>query len=212
MQFDIRNRWTGVLQFSADIACDEDTPLRIKIGLAVKWAYKSDADLSGADLRDAHLRDAHLRGADLRGADLSGADLSDAHLRGADLRGAVLSGADLSDAVLRGADLRDAVLSGADLSDADLREFKVDGKIGIINAGSPNHWHAFGYVDQSSQTLRLHVGCRRFSLSEGRAYWTSEAHPDRDNRREVLAALDYIETVARLRGWTGEASAKSEAA
>jgi hypothetical protein len=88
----------------------------------------------------------------------------------------------------------------------------VDGKIGIIDAGSPNHWHAFGYVDQSSQTLRLHVGCRRFSLSEGRAYWTSEAHPDRDNRREVLAALDYIETVARLRGWTGEASAKSEAA
>jgi uncharacterized protein YjbI with pentapeptide repeats len=60
MQFDIRNRWTGVLQFSADIACDEDTPLRIKIGLAVKWAYKRDAVLSDADLR---------------GADLSGADL-----------------------------------------------------------------------------------------------------------------------------------------
>jgi hypothetical protein len=182
MQFDIRNRWTGVLQFSADIACDEDTPLRIKIGLAVKWAYKRDAVLRDADLREFKLRDADLRDADLR------------------------------DAVLRGADLRDAVLSGAVLSDADLREFKVDGKIGIIDAGSPNHWHAFGYVDQSSQTLRLHVGCRRFSLSEGRAYWTSEAHPDRDNRREVLAALDYIETVARLRGWTGEASAKSEAA
>jgi uncharacterized protein YjbI with pentapeptide repeats len=201
MQFGIRNRWTGALQFSADIACDEDTPPRIKIGLAVKWAYKSGADLSGADLRGADLRDAVLSGAVLSGADLRGADLRGAVLRDAVLSGAVLSGADLRGADLRGADLRDAVLS----------ELKIDGRIGIIDAGSPNHWHAFGYVDQSSQTLRLHVGCRRFSLSEGRAYWTSEAHPERHNRREIMAALDYIETVAKLRGWSGEV-AKSEAA
>ena len=83
MQFEIRSRWTGNVQFTADIECDEGTPLGIKVGLAVKWAFKSGADLSGADL--------------------SGADLS----------GAVLRDADLSDAVLRGAVLRDAVLSGA---------------------------------------------------------------------------------------------------
>ena len=121
MKFEIRNRWSGNVQFTADIDCSEDTPLRFKIGLAVKWAFKSgvvlrDADLRGADLRDADLRGAVLRDAVLRDADLSGADLRDA-----DLSGAVLRGADLSGAVLRGAVLRDAVLSGAVLSGAVLR-------------------------------------------------------------------------------------------
>jgi uncharacterized protein YjbI with pentapeptide repeats len=62
-KFEVRNRWTGKVQFTAEI---ETTPLmtpRVKLGLAVKWAYKS-----GADLRDADLRDADLSGADLSGA------------------------------------------------------------------------------------------------------------------------------------------------
>jgi hypothetical protein len=146
MNFDILNRWTGNIQFTAEIDCDETLSPRLKMGLAVKLAFKSGADLrgadlsgavlSGADLRDAVLRGAVLRGADLSGADLSGADLSDADLSDADLRCAVLRDADLRDAVLRGAvlsgaDLRGADLSGADLRgavlrDADLRSFKAD--------------------------------------------------------------------------------------
>ena len=90
-QFEIKNRFTGNVQFTAEIECDEDTSLRVKIGLAVRWAIKSDADLRGANLSDANLSganlsDANLRGADLRGADLSGADLSGADLRGANLQ------------------------------------------------------------------------------------------------------------------------------
>ena len=93
MKFEIKNRWSGEVQFTADIKADENTPLSVKIGLAVKWAIKGDANLRGAN----------LRGADLRGADLRDANLRDANLRGANLRGADLRGADL-----RGANLRDA--------------------------------------------------------------------------------------------------------
>ena len=60
---------------SAEIDCDENASRSIKIGLAVKWAIKTDADLRGADLGGADLRGAYLRGADLRGADLGGAYL-----------------------------------------------------------------------------------------------------------------------------------------
>ena len=240
MRYPIHNRWSGAVQFVAEMECAEGERAGIKIGLAVKWALKNDAvlrgavlsdavlrgaDLSGAVLSDAVLSGAVLSGAVLSGADLSGAVLRGAVLRGAVLRGAVLSGAVLrgavlSDAVLRGADLSGAVLSDADLSGADLsgadlsgavlsdavlsgadgEKHHVDGRCGIIQAGDPNGWLAFGYVDTESQAIRVHIGCRRKSLVEGRAYW-SKTHPAFNRRREVLAALDYIEAIAKLRGW-----------
>ena len=97
MQFEIKNRFSGAVQFTAEIDCAADTSAAVKIGLAVKWAVGTNADLRGADLSWAD-----LRGADLRGAYLRGADLSGAYLRGADLSWAYLRGADLSGADLRG--------------------------------------------------------------------------------------------------------------
>jgi hypothetical protein len=94
INLDIKNRFTGKVQFTAEIECSEDAAKSIKIGLAVKWALKSGADLRGADLGGAYLRGADLRGADLGDAYLRGADLGGANLRGADLRGADLRGAD----------------------------------------------------------------------------------------------------------------------
>ncbi len=117
MKFEVKNRWTGDVQFTAEIDCsEENTPYSIKLGLAVKWGVKNDADLS----------DAYLSGADLSDADLRGAYLSDAYLRDADLRGADLSGADLRGAYLSGADLSDADLRGAYLSGANLSDAKND--------------------------------------------------------------------------------------
>jgi len=113
IKFDILNRWSGTVQFTAEIDCENDRSNYIKMGLAIKWAIENRADLRGADLRGADLRGANLRGADLRGADLCGADLCGANLCGADLRGANLCGANLCDA-----DLRDANLCDADLRDA----------------------------------------------------------------------------------------------
>jgi pentapeptide repeat protein len=107
-KFEVRHRWLNRLAFTAEITCSPNATIGFKMGLAVKWAYESgadlcDADLRGAVLRGADLRDAVLRDAVLRGADLRGAVLRGADLRGADLRGAVLRGADLRGAVLRGA-------------------------------------------------------------------------------------------------------------
>ena len=88
-KIEVRNRWTDRVQFTAEIEVTPDMSLRFKLGLAVKWAYRNDADLRRADLSGAD-----LSGADLSGADLIGADLSGANLRGANLRGA--KGADLA--------------------------------------------------------------------------------------------------------------------
>ncbi len=144
IKFDIKNRWTGAVVFTADIEASGHTGMSIKLGLAVRSAVRVKADLSGADLSGAY-----LSGADLRGADLSGADLSGADLRGADLSGAYLSGADLSGAYLRGAYLSGADLRGADLSGAYLSEAPVIEDIhakvyaaasqpGALDMG---HWH-----------------------------------------------------------------------
>ena len=75
MKFEIKTRWTGAVQFVAEIQCDDDVAFSLKVGLAVKWALKNSADLSGADLSGANLSGANLSGADLRGADLYGANL-----------------------------------------------------------------------------------------------------------------------------------------
>ena len=82
-KFEVRNRWTDVVQFTAEISVTPNMLPSIKLGLAIKLAIKNSADLSGADLRDANLSGANLRCADLSCADLSGANLRDAYLSGA---------------------------------------------------------------------------------------------------------------------------------
>ena len=75
MKFDILNRFSGAVQFSAELTCDADTLPSIKLGLAVKLAVKEKANLSGANLSDANLSDANLSGANLSRANLSRANL-----------------------------------------------------------------------------------------------------------------------------------------
>ena len=125
MKFEIKHRWNGSVLFTADIECFAGATEGVKIGLAVKWAVKSDADLTGADLTRANLAGADLTGADLTDANLTGADLTDANLTRANLAGAYLTGAylaraNLAGAYLTGAYLTDANLTGADLTRANL--------------------------------------------------------------------------------------------
>jgi uncharacterized protein YjbI with pentapeptide repeats len=119
MKFDVTNRFSGAVQFTAEIDCADDASKSMMLGLSVRWALKRGADLRGAYLRRANLSDANLRRANLSGADLRDANLSGADLSGADLRDANLSGADLSGANLSGADLRDANLRNANLFGAN---------------------------------------------------------------------------------------------
>ena len=57
IKFNILNRFSGAIQFTAEIDCKDDELVSIKIGLAVKWAIKSGANLNGADLSRADLGD-----------------------------------------------------------------------------------------------------------------------------------------------------------
>jgi hypothetical protein len=146
--FEVCNRWTGNVQFTAHI--QPGLNWRLRLGAAVKWAIGNrgadlgganlgGADLGGANLRGANLRGANLGGADLGGADLGGADLRGADLGGADLRGANLGGANLGGADLGGADLRGADLGGANLGGADLGDADLGGaNLGGANLGGAN--------------------------------------------------------------------------
>ncbi len=151
IKFDVLNRFTGALQFSAEIDCADGAPRPIKLGLAIKWAIKTRAYLTGADLTGAYLRGANLTGANLRGADLTGANLT-----GADLTGANLTGADLTGAYLTGANL-----TGADLTGATWR--------GVIIQQRPIQIYGLTYpvtiLDQHMQ-----IGCELHSLAEWAAF------------------------------------------
>jgi hypothetical protein len=87
MQFNIPNRWTQEVQFTAEIDCTENTPHSLKLRLAAQWGITHKADLRGANLSAANLSAANLRDANLSGANLRAADLSGADLRGANLSG-----------------------------------------------------------------------------------------------------------------------------
>ena len=119
-------------------------------------------------------------------------DASEATKRGLAVLWAVKSDADLRGANLSGAYLRGADLSGADLSGANLGTGKIKG---LYQLGDPDSWYALTYVLETGEQ-RVRVGCRDKTIAEGRAYWAGK-----DNRREVLAALDYAEAIAKLRGW-----------
>jgi hypothetical protein len=122
IKFDILNRFSGSVQFTAEIDCDKNTEKSIKIGLAVKWALKAGANLAGANLADAN-----LAGANLVDANLAGANLARANLARANLVDANLAGANLADANLAGANLVDANLAGANLARANLARANLAG-------------------------------------------------------------------------------------
>ena len=119
---------------------------------------------------------------------------SDGVTLGAAIKLAFRARADLTGANLAGADLAGAYLAGAFLAGADA----------VIDAGTPNSWRAVGW--RRDGTLRVRVGCRDFTVAEGREYWRGKSE-----RREVMAALDYIEAVARLRGWPEAGETKQAA-
>jgi len=137
-------------------------------------ANLSDADLAGANLARAHLARANLTRANLSDADLAGANLAGANLTGANLTGAYLARANLTRANLVGAHL-----AGANL---------------IIDLGCPDGWPAFAWLRDG--VCMVQVGCRSKTIAEGREYWRGQ-----NDRREVMAALDYAEAVATSRGW-----------
>ena len=168
MKYDILNRYSGTVLFSAEIDAAADAPERALKRLAVLAALKDGADLRCADLSGANLSGANLSGANLRGADLRYANLSGANLRGANLRGANLSGANLRGADLRYANLSGANLSGANLSGASLRGASLRG-IRLWGATGDN-WHVrslqCGAYEAAYTADRLQIGCQNHAIMD----------------------------------------------
>jgi hypothetical protein len=73
-KFEVRNRGTNAVQFTAEIEVTPGMTHHVKLGLAVRWGYKN-----GSDLRDANLSYANLSYASLRGANLPPVKIPDIH-------------------------------------------------------------------------------------------------------------------------------------
>jgi uncharacterized protein YjbI with pentapeptide repeats len=173
MIFDILNRFSGEVQFTAEIECADDAHMSIKIGLAVKWAVKNMANLDGAMLNMANLNGASLNGASLNrasliGASLDGAMLDRASLDGASLIGASLDGASLDRASLEGASLNGASLNRANLNRANLNRASLN-RANLDRANGINDFvksiqiekYAICYTAENIQ-----IGCQRHTHSE----------------------------------------------
>ena len=55
--FEVRNRFTRKVQFTAKIEADPSVPFGIRLGLAVKWGLANKADLTRAYLTGALIKD-----------------------------------------------------------------------------------------------------------------------------------------------------------
>jgi hypothetical protein len=214
-QFIVTNRFSGKTQFIAEIECDENELQSTKLGLAVRWAIKTHANLKDTYLRRAYLKGANLAGAYLKGADLTGthlggaclrrvdltgANLTSAYLRRADLTGAVLTGADLTGAVLTGADLRGADLRGADLTDASLTGADLGNTKMIVDGGQRSDgYRVVGWIKDG--VLQIRAGCRDFDIIAARTHWL-ETRSGTALGDETMAILNHIEMVAKIRGLT----------
>ena len=104
LKFDVLNRFSDDVQFTAEIDCDENVSRSIRLGLAVEWALKTATNLRGSDLSGSDLSDSNLSYSNLRGSNLSYSNLSYSDLRGSDLSGSNLRGSNL-----RGSKWRDDI-------------------------------------------------------------------------------------------------------
>ena len=153
MKFEIKNRFTGAVQFTAEIECEENASIGVKIGLAVTWAIRTRAYLAGANLADANLARADLAGANLADANLARAYLAGANLARAYLAGANLAGANLAGANLAGANLADAYLAGAKWRD------------GVVISQQPIQLYGLHW-SVTILDAHMQIGCELHSLAE----------------------------------------------
>jgi len=205
IKFDVLNRFSGEIQFTAEIDCADSEPHSWKLRLAVQWAIKTGADLSDTDLSGADLSDT-----DLCGADLSGAKLRRAKLSGADLCDTDLSGADLSGAKLRRAKedfLREVLKMPGELEflrDA-IRNGKINGSVyegecaclaGTLSKATGKSWSIFKddspiAIDASSPRERFFMGIAEGDTPETNPIsaialeWTNKAISIRDSKKET---------------------------
>ena len=214
IKFEVENRFSGSVQFTAEIDCDVGARHSVMLGLAVRWAVSNSANLVGAYLGGANLVGAYLGGADLVGADLEGAYLVGANLRSANLEGAYLGGANLGGAYLRsanlgGANLRSANLDGANLGGAYLGGAYLDRAYlggaylrsanlgGLVIIQGPVRGDGYQYILYTSCLggCVIKAGCRKWvgddAIKQARDHCQTKT--DKRYRAQSLRIVDYLE-------------------
>ena len=210
IKFDVLNRFSGEIQFTAEIDCADSEPHCWKLRLAVQWAIKTGADLSDTDLSGADLSYTDLSYTDLSDTDLSGANLRRTNLYCADLRRADLNYAKLSGANLSGAKedfLREVLKMPGELEflrDA-IRNGKINGSVydgecaclaGTLSKATGKSWSIFKddspiAIDASSPRERFFMGIAEGDTPETNPIsaialkWTNKAISIRDSKKET---------------------------
>lgn len=147
------------------------------------------------DPRDIYMEGMNLGEADLSHFDLTGIQMPGCRLVRADLRGTILRDANLEGCAFGGARMHDCDLTNANIDDVDLSDTESGYIHGIISLGELDGWRVYGYR-KSDGHLRIRAGCRNFSLEDAREHWE-----ERDDRKEIFAALSLLEIVAQNREW-----------
>ena len=191
-QFTISRRpgWVFMGDITVTIECDPLAAMGVKLGLAVKTAFKAGANLAGADLAGADLAEANLAGANFAGAYLTRADLAGADLAGADLTRADLAGADLA-----GAYLTRAYLAGAYLAGAKIKGEPVKRLLAQAERLTPGDAYTFRAWEVEAGGTMIEAGCRWLRIPDFRAHVAAE-YPHTDKAVETLAILGFLEARA----------------
>lgn len=197
VRFNVLNRFSGAVQFTAEIDCDAADERSLKLGLAVQWAVENGANLVGASLELANLAHVCLVGADLAGANLAGANLAHANLVSANL-----AGASLDRAILYGASLSHASLAGANLALANLAHANL-GNQWIIQGGTRADGYQFILTNLIGDGVRVKAGCRDFSVDEAETHWR-ETRGDTPLGRETALIIAGMIEQAKARGLSFE--------
>ena len=149
IKFDVLNRYSGEVQFTAEIDCSEDTERSWKLRLSVLWAIEHKANMRYADMSGANMSGANMRGANMIGADMSGANMRGADMRCANMICANMSCANMSSANMSCANMSCANMSGAKLALVHTDIWTVYVQPETIRIGCQYHkaseW--FGYSD-----------------------------------------------------------------
>ena len=152
---------------TVNIECDPLASMGVKLGLAVRVGHATRANLTGANLAGANLARAYLAGANLAGANLARANLAGADLAGADLARANLAG-------------------------AEIRGETVTRIVGQAVRLTPGDQYTFTAFEMEAGGVKVHAGCRWFTIPEFRAHVASH-YPDTDKAADTLEILDYLE-------------------
>lgn len=105
-------------------------------------------------------------------------------------------------AISNGANLSYANLEGANLEGANLEDANLEGA-NLIHGGTRSDGYGFVALMRDGDLWVL-AGCRYFTISEAHQHWR-RSRAGTPLGEETFAILDYLERVARIRGWLPDA-------